>query len=487
VTENFTAMASYPMKTSWTWLTAFVLTARGLAAQAVPGPETVWEGVMKVGAGLELRIVLHVVSSDEGPPRATFDSPDQGAKGLKVDTITLKPESLTFTMRALAAEFTGKLNADGNEAQGQWTQGGASLPLTLRKTGKPSVRRRPQTPRPPYPYREVPLTYENKAANVRLAGTLTVPPGAGPFPAALLISGSGAQDRDETILEHKPFLVLADDLTRRGIAVLRVDDRGVGGSSGAPASSTSEDFAGDVLAGIATLKSRSDINPRAIGLIGHSEGGVIAPLVAARSNDVAFIVLLAASVLPGDEILVSQVDMLLKAAGNDEKSRERSVRLERRLLDAVKSEKDDRKAMEQMQSILRETRDQLPEKERGEFDQSKRVIDAQLAQLSTPWFRFFLTYDPRPTLAQVRCPVLALNGSNDLQVAPRENLAAVEKALQSGGNRHVTTQELPRLNHLFQTSHTGQPAEYAQIEETLAPAVLRLIGDWIAEQVGHPN
>ena len=386
-------------------------------------------------------------------------------------------------MQALRAEFTGKLSADGTEAVGQWKQGGASLPLTLKKTDRPTERRRPQTPRPPFPYREEPLTYENKAGGVRLAGTLTVPQGAGPFPAVILISGSGAQDRDETILEHKPFLVLADHLTRRGIAVLRVDDRGVGGSSGKVASSTSEDFAGDVKAGIATLKARPDINPKAIGLIGHSEGGIIAPLVATRSSDVAFIVLLAGTGLPGDEILTSQVGLLLKASGADKKMLDEGVRTQRRLLAAVKTEKDEQKGKEAAQAIIQEMRDNLPEPERKDFDESRKGIDAQIAQLYTPWIQFFLTYDPRPALARVRCPVLALNGANDVQVAPRENLTEIEKALKSGGNDRIVIKELPRLNHLFQTSETGLPAEYARIEETMAPSVLSLIGDWIAEQV----
>jgi pimeloyl-ACP methyl ester carboxylesterase len=423
------------------------------------------------------------VAAGAGGLKATFDSPDQGAKGLKVDTVTVKPESLTFTMKALAVEFTGTRSGDGNEAVGQWTQGGASLPLTLRKVDRPSERRRPQTPKPPFPYLDEPITYENKAAGVTLAGTLTIRRGDGPFPAVILISGSGAQDRDETLFEHKPFLVLADSLTRRGIAVLRVDDRGVGGSSGGRATATSEDYAGDVRAGIAYLKSRAEINGKAIGLIGHSEGGIIAPLVAAESADVAFVVLMAGTGLPGDDVLVSQLGLILKASGVAQDKLEKSLDTQRRLVAVAKNETDKKKAMEAMQAILRESRDELPEKERDEFDQSKQALDGQLRQLGSPWFRFFLTFDPRPTLARVRCPVLALCGEKDLQVAPRENLAAIEAALKSGGNDRVTIKELAGLNHLFQSSATGLPADYAKIEETIAPSVLGLIGDWITAQL----
>jgi pimeloyl-ACP methyl ester carboxylesterase len=455
-----------------------------VAAQeaARPGPETVWEGPLKLNAGIELRIVVHVRDTGEAGLRGTFDSPDQGAKGLKIDQVSLTPESLSFTMRALQAEFTGKRSGDGNEAVGQWTQGGVSMPLTLRKVDRPTERRRPQMPTPPFPYRDEPATYENKAAGVTLTGTLTIPRGDGPFSAVILISGSGPQDRDETLFEHKPFLVLADALTRRGIAVLRVDDRGVGGSSGSRTSATSEDYASDVRAGIAYLKSRAEIDAKAIGLIGHSEGGIIAPLVAAQSGDVAFIVLLAGTGLPGDEILVSQLGLILKAMGVEQKEREKSLDAQRRVMVVARNEPDKKKALEAMQAILQESREQLSETERAKFDQAKQSTDAQIRQLGSPWFKFFLTHDPRPTLAQVRCPVLALCGERDLQVAPRENLAAIEAALKGGGNDRVTVKELPGLNHLFQMSTTGLPAEYGRIEETIAPAVLTLVGDWITVQ-----
>ena len=234
---------------------------------------------------------MHVGKTAEGKLTAKMDSPDQGARGLKVDTIALDKTALSFEMKALLGKYEGKLNAEGTEAAGTWTQAGNSFPLTLKKTDKATELRRPQTPRAPFPYKAVEVSYPNKTGGVTLAGTLTEPEGPGPFPALILISGSGPQDRDETLFEHKPFLVLADTLTRRGIAVLRVDDRGVGGSTGSLSSSTSDDFAGDVLAGIAFLKTRGEINPKRVGLMGHSEGGIIAPMVAARSPDVAFIVL----------------------------------------------------------------------------------------------------------------------------------------------------------------------------------------------------
>jgi pimeloyl-ACP methyl ester carboxylesterase len=310
-----------------------------------------------------------------------------------------------------------------------------------------------------------------------------VPRGPGPFPAVILISGSGAQDRDETLLQHKPFRVLADALTRRGIAVLRVDDRGIGGSTGSASGSTSEDFAGDVLAGIAYLKRRPEIDAKKIGLIGHSEGGIIAPMVAGRSGDVAFIVMLAGTGLPGEEILYMQARLIAKVMGADEKRIERQREFQKRLFDIIKSEADPKKAAARMREAAQELVSALPEDERKRGGDISALLNAQLTRVESPWFRFFLGYDPRPTLAKVRCPVLALNGEKDLQVPPKENLREIEKALKQGGNEHVTVKELPGLNHLFQTCTTGSVAEYAAIEETIAPAALKVIGDWVVERV----
>jgi uncharacterized protein len=441
----------------------------------------VWEGKLKVAAGIELRLVVRATKQKDGSYRATFDSPDQGATGLKVDSFSKEDGTLKFAMKSLKGEFSGKLNAAGIEAVGQWKQAGMTFPLTLKRVEKVTEYRRPQTPRGPFPYRQEAVAYENKAGGVTLAGTLTVPRGDGPFPAAVLISGSGAQDRDETLLGHKPFLVLADDLTRRGIAVLRVDDRGVGGSTGKTIESTSEDFAGDVLAGVAFLKGRKEIDPKRIGLIGHSEGGIIAPMVAARSDDIAFIVMMAGTGLPGEEILTLQRTAISRASGLKDEQIKAINETSARLLAVAKAEKDPKVAVEKMRALAKEVVAKLPEDERKDLG----GLDAQVEMVATPWFRAFLAYDPRPALAKVRCPVLAINGEKDLQVPPGENLGEIEKALKAAGNARVTIKELPGLNHLFQPCRTGAPSEYAAIEETIAPEALRVIGDWIAEQVGR--
>ena len=318
----------------------------------------------EVGAGLSLRIVVHVGKTAEGKLMATMDSPDQGAKGLKVDTVTLDKTTLAFEMKKILGKYEGKLNAEGTEAAGTWTQAGNAFPLKLKKTDKATELRRPQTPKGPFPYKVVEVSYPNKPGGVTLAGTLTEPEGPGPFPAVILISGSGAQDRDETIFEHKPFLVLADALTRRGIAVLRVDDRGVGGSTGKTATSTSDDFAGDVLAGIAFLKTRAEIDGKRIGLMGHSEGGIIAPMVAGRSADVAFIVLLAGTGLPGEEILYLQGQAILKAMGAEEKDLKQQLEVQKKLFEILKTEKDQKTLETKLRDAAKAATDALPEDQR---------------------------------------------------------------------------------------------------------------------------
>jgi uncharacterized protein len=445
--------------------------------------EGIWEGKLKVTGGIELRLALKVEKGKDGVLKAALASPDQGANNIPINAIGLKDDALSFESKIIGAKFTGKRTKDGTAFEGRFEQGGLKLPLTLKKTEKLSQAVRPQTPKPPFPYRAEDVSYENPSGGVKLAGTLTLPPGRGPFPAVVLLTGSGAQDRDETILGHKPFLVLADDLTRRGIAVLRVDDRGVGGSTGSIKSSTSEDFAGDALSGVAFLKGRKEIEPGKIGLIGHSEGGLIAPIAAARSKDIAFIVLMAGTGLPGAEILEAQGRLILKANGASETELKGNGELQKRLIDIIAREKDEKSARVKLAAALKDVLAAMPESEKKALgDAGGELSEAALSQFNNAWFRYFLTYDPRPTLRAVRCPVLAINGAKDLQVPSKENLAEIDKALKAGGNRDVRTVELAGLNHLFQPCKTGSPSEYASIETTIAPEAMRTIGDWIVER-----
>ena len=415
--------------------------------------------------------------------KAALASPDQGANNIPIGAIGLKDNVLTFESKVIGAKYSGKKNPDGTAFEGQFEQNGLKLQLTLKKTDKLSQAARPQMPKPPFPYRSEEVSYENTSGGVKLAGTLTLPPGKGPIPAVLLLTGSGGQDRDETILGHKLFLVLADDLTRRGVAVLRVDDRGVGGSTGSTASSTSEDFAGDALAGVAFLKARKEIDPGKIGLIGHSEGGLIAPIAAARSKDVAFIVLMAGTGVPGTEILEAQGQLILKATGASDSELKNQREIQKRLIDIIAREKDEKAARVKLAATVKDLLAAMPESEKKALgDSGGPLSEAAIDQFNNAWFRYFLTFDPRPTLRMVHCPVLAINGEKDLQVPSKRNLEEIAGALKAGGNRDVKTVELPGLNHLFQPSKTGSPSEYASIETTIAPEALKTIGDWIVER-----
>jgi len=428
-----------------------------------------WMGTLDTGT-VKLRVVFHITNTASGLT-ATLDSPDQGMKGLPTTAVTRDGSNLKIEAAKIGGTFEGKISSDLTAIDGKWSQGGGTLPLLLKKVKDQAELelKRPQVPTKPYPYREDEVTYDNKAENVTLAATFTIPRGTGPFPAVLLITGSGPQDRDESLMGHKPFLILADYLTRHGIAVLRADDRGTGKSTGVFANATTADFATDAEAGVAYLKTRAEVNPRKIGLIGHSEGGVIAPMVAARNKDVDFIVMMAGTGVPGDQVIVAQGEAIELAMGKPADEAAKDAAREKEMMTLIESEKD--------QATLEK---ELQEKMKGEVPDGQ--IGMQIKQVTSPWFKYFLTYDPATALRKVTCPVLAINGSLDKQVLPGQNLAPIRKALEEAGNKHFEIDELPGLNHLFQTAKTGSPTEYAQIEETMSPVALEKMSSWILQR-----
>jgi hypothetical protein len=428
-----------------------------------------WWGTLENGA-IPLRMVFHITNTEDGLV-ATADSPDQKVKGLPVTAVTRNGSSLKLEMKQLGGIYEGKLDASLSSIDGTWTQAGRILSLTLKrlKNLEEMEPRRPQNPVKPYPYREEEVSYENKPANVKFAATLTIPPGKGPFPAIFLITGSGPQDRDESLMGHKPFLVLSDYLTRKGIVVLRADDRGFGKSTGVFSTATTLDFASDAEAALAYLKSRPEVDSQKIGLIGHSEGGVIAPMVAAINHDVAFIVMLAGTGVPGDQILIAQKKLIEEASGVSHEQAEKDDVEERDLLALVKHQKD-------TPALENELREKLSR------SVSEPQLTTQVKFLSSAWLRYFVEYDPANALSKVTCPVLAINGEKDLQVPPELNLPAIRKALEASGNKKFEVVELPGLNHLFQAAKTGSPMEYGQIEETMSPVALEKIAGWILKQ-----
>ena len=448
-----------------------------------------WQGTLAI-PGSPLRLVLSIEKQAAGGTgksayKATLTSPDQTPQPFPVTKIEFTGDILQWEVTSLGASYEGKANAAKTEIIGTFQQGGGAFPLTLKRVAKvqPAEKPKPkqQEPTRPYPYNEEEVTVSNKAQNVTLAGTLTLPRAKGPFPAVLLITGSGPQDRDEALLGHRPFLVLSDYLTRRGIAVLRVDDRGVGKSTGSFGAATSADFVTDAQACVAYLTSRKDIDAAQIGLIGHSEGGMIAPFVASQSPDIAFIVMMAGPGMRGDKLLLLQGDLITKAEGVPDAAFAQNHALRQRLIETVTSEPDAAKRQEKLDAIGADMKKQLTQADKKTIGDVDTFVKAQTQTLNSPWMRYFLAYDPQPMLQKVTCPVLAINGERDLQVPPKENLALVEAALKAGGNKDHTVRELPGLNHLFQTCKTGSPSEYAGIDETIAPLALQTMGDWIAQ------
>ena len=439
-----------------------------------------WNGALKV-QGTQLRLVFNVTKTDDGI-RATMDSPDQGAKGIPTTTTSFKNSVLRITIENAKIEYEGALSKD-NIIVGTFKQGGQSFPMNLSKEVIEKEKLiRPQEPTKPYSYFSEDITFENKKAGIILAGTLTFPKKEGVFPVVILISGSGPQNRDEELLGHKPFLVLSDYLTKNGIAVLRYDDRGTALSTGDFKTATSADFATDVESAITYIKTRKEINKKKIGLMGHSEGGLIAPMVASKSKDVAFIVLLAGTGIQGDQILLLQQRLIGKASGVSDEDLQKNELINKKAFDIVNKSNSIEQLNIDLTSFIKQSLVENKNAERPKGMSEDDFVKLQVNQIANPWMQYFIKYNPAPTLEKVKCPVLAINGAKDLQVPPKENLGAINKALTKGGNKKVTTKEFSNLNHLFQECKTGSPDEYATIEQTFSPAAMTDILKWIQLQ-----
>ena len=446
--------------------------------------EGVWHGALTI-QGMKLRLDFNIVKKDSAYS-ATMDSPDQSAFGIPMTSVTYANQELVLTLDA--AKIIYKARLENEVLKGEFTQAGNSLPLEMtRNIIEKKVDKKPQDPKLPVPYSEEEVFFFNQSANVKLAGTLTYPklkPNyTQQFPAIVLISGSGPQNRDEELLGHKPFLVLADYFTRKGYAVLRFDDRGTGKSTGDFSLATTEDFASDVESAVKFMQHHFVVNPTKIGLMGHSEGGVIAPMVAANpSNSIAFILLLAGTGIKGDSLLLLQQALIAKAEGMNPALLKENQQLNRDLFQLVNLYSDEKALNTAVNTYFEQhtfSMELLAEtgQTSSEFQQALR------AQLLNPWMRYFLRLDPQIALKKVTCPVLAINGSKDLQVPAEQNIPAIKAAVESNGNKHVTVEILPNLNHLFQTCKTGSLTEYATLEETFSPDALKVIAKWMNKVV----
>lgn len=437
-----------------------------------------WMGKLSVNT-IQIRLGINLSIDKNGMITATMDSPDQNAYGIKTDTTIITGDNITIKIRKMMATYEGTMTGGDSLINGKWTQGMQTFDLNLKKMLAPVVLNRPQEPKPPFPYKSNEVTFLNEKANVELAGTLTIPEGKGPFPAVVMVTGSGAQNRDEALMGHKPFLVIADYLTRNGIAVLRYDDRGIAKSKGVFATSTSFDFADDAEAGLTWLKKQPLIDQKHVGIAGHSEGGLIAPIVASRNKDVNFIILLAGPGLTGEDIVMAQSELISQKSGVNPDDIRKSLDLNKALFDIVKKEPDNAKAKDACKKLLEEAIGNENSMTDAQKEAQIKAIDAKIDPLVSPWYRTFLVLDPKQFLTKTKCPVLALNGTKDVQVPYKEDLEAIDKYLKLAGNKNYTIMKIEGVNHLFQHAETGLPSEYGTIEETFAPEALKAMRDFI--------
>jgi pimeloyl-ACP methyl ester carboxylesterase len=440
------------------------LSFSNVMAQSLSGK---WEGKLEI-QGISIPLVFHIQESEEDGWAATMDSPDQGVRGLKVDQVTFQDSRVLLNLKSMGIQYEGEINEAYTLIDGKLIQSGFPVPLILERKGDPIVLNRPQTPKPPFPYHQEEVEFENEEADIRLAGTFFKPKDKTDFPTVVIISGSGAQDRNFEIAGHKIYLVLADYLVRQGIAVLRYDERGVGASEGFFAFATTADLASDVKAAIRYLQSREDVNEEKIGLIGHSEGGIIAPMLAAEVEDVRYIAMLAGPGVGSDTLMLQQTEAIYQLQEDDPQKVDSVLTISSQLYAAVKN-------IEDMPSL----RDSLLAIFQANSEGTELQFNQQIAGLMSPWYRYFIKIVPSTYLTKVKCPVLVLNGDKDLQVLAEPNTEGIRKALEKGGNEQVAIQILPNLNHLFQTSETGDPSEYTELDETFAPVAMKAIADWI--------
>jgi uncharacterized protein len=435
-----------------------------------------WQGVLTSGAFRE-RLGFIVSRDSAGSLVGLMKSLDQRAQSPA--TVAVRGDTLSFAIAAEHITYSGVLTgASSDSVRGTFAQNAQSFPVTFVRTSVASLAGgRPQDPRPPFPYRTQEVTIPSDSG-VRLAGTVVMPEGPGPFPAVVFVTGSGPQDRDEALVGHRPFLVIADYLARHGIASLRYDDRGFAKSTGNFAAATSADFAADAQAAVQVLQQTPGIARDRVGILGHSEGGLIGPMVAARTRDVAFLVLMAGPGMAGDSLSLLQ---LRRLAGNAAPTAQvdAMVATNARLYAAAGGARDSADGAARISAAREAILAEMPEDQRASV---AARINAAAPTLVGPWMRYFLRYDSRIALRQVRVPVLALGGTLDQQVPARENLSGIDAALRASGNKDYKIVELPGLNHLFQTATTGAPAEYAALDETVAPQVLDLIASWINQR-----
>jgi len=436
-----------------------------------------WAGKLNI-QGTSLNVVFHVMN--EGNTwKAKMDSPDQQVFDIPIEKVAVENGKLLIGVPAMRVTYEAKLT-DSDSLKGEFKQGDFVTILSMGRMSDPQSLRpkRPQEPKPKFDYTIRDVEFKNEQAGITLAGTLTVPKGKGPFPAVILVSGSGPQDRNEEILGHKPFWVIADYFAKNGIAVLRYDDRGVGGSKGNFEKATTLDFTSDAEAAFSFLRKQKSINSSKTGVIGHSEGGMVAPLLASKVKEVAFIVLLAGPGIPIDQLMLIQIRLVNEAMDKSKEETEEDVAMNKMFYEILLRQLDNKLAKQEIDDAIRQSN-------AGKADADKmsdREAMAVINEMTSPWFRYFISYNPATVLEKVSCPILAVNGTKDIQVTASENLDGIRQAAERSGNKNVEVHAMENLNHLMQTAKTGSISEYSQLEETFAPSVLQMMTEWIKKQ-----
>lgn len=440
---------------------ALLLSTTFCLAQELPGH---WKGVLSVGNDT-LALIINVTGT-EGKFAATLDVPQQGVTDIAIDKFDVNGPAISLSVTQFGMSYEGSL-VMGN-ILGTFSQNGMKLPLTFAKVKK-TAPDRPQNPKEPYPYRSEEVSFTNSGDNVTLSGTLTLPEGSGPFPAVVLVSGSGTQDRDEELMGHKPFLVTADFFTRRGIAVLRYDDRGYDSTTvEAAKSATSVDLSYDAEAAAAYLMDRPEIDKSKVGVAGHSEGGMIVFMIAARRPDIAFALSFAGPAISGRKVIQSQQEAILKLQGAPEEYLKNFRISSDAMFDLIDASP----------SSTPQLHDEIASMQRAQ-GVPEAAAEQAADQMTGAWMFYFVKHDPAADIESTNCPALVLNGSKDMQVIAELNIPAYNKIIADGGKTNITVKEMPGLNHLFQHCRTGNPSEYYSIAETISPEVLELASEWI--------
>ncbi len=466
------------------YLLAMLAMACSTASFSQKKPEGDWSG--KLNAGAALRIAIHIKKDNASNYSATMDSPDQGAMGIPASSVIVEGDSLHLKMDAIKVGYEGRFMND-TTIDGILSQGPAKIPLNITKSRLAELKR-PQTPKPPFAYKSDMVEYDNADKTVHFGATLTYPSTGGRFPAAILITGSGQQDRDETIFEHKPFAVIADYLTKQGFAILRVDDRGKGKTKGDLKTATSGDFAHDAEASLAFLKQQPQIDTTRLGLIGHSEGGLIAAIVSSRNKDIRFMVLLASPGESGTTLLGEQNEALVRSLGADSASAVAYKDLYLRQLKTMMEASDTATAFANSLKAFNDWKTVTSATTVAALGMSNNKglnedIRAKIKAVNTPWLQYFLKTDASKFLEKTTAKVLALNGEKDVQVLATSNIAGIEKVLKKRKSKSYETKILPGLNHLFQHCAKCTVNEYGELEETFSPEALQIIGDWLKKEV----